>query len=1153
MRIERLDLTRYGHFTDRAIDFGGTDQGRPDFHIIHGPNEAGKSTLFSAWLDLLYGIDSRTAYNFLHDYKTMRIGATLATATGSRRLTRIKKPTASLLDENDQPLSETVLAAELGGLDRDAYKTMFSLDETSLKNGGEAILESKGDLGQLLFSASAGLSDLARRLDMLRAETDAFHRFRAQKTLLADLKRRLDELKDARDAIDFAAADHARLVAERDRAKALHDEVGLRRAAARVRLDRAGRRLAALPQQARLEDLRRALAEIDPPPAPPANWTGEIPQMRRREVELSTGMARLERDIAEIRAALAAGPARDPILDAAGEIEDLAGLAGRALSEEDDLPNRHAEREMAGRQIAGRLRRLGRDPDDNPRPLLLPARTLGALKGLIADHSAIMQRLDTARREVEAAEAARDEARETLARQSGMTAEPASDALAALSEHLAAIRAVDHAERSMRAEQALEAARGQLDRRLPGLAPWTGDVDALGRLVAPAPAVLADLGRRLAETVSAVGRADTEREGLRVEIAGLEAERAAVATMPGMVSDDDARDSRAGREAAWTAHRTQLDATSADRFRQVLDADDRVADQRLAQFADVARLRALDQALARIRARKQVADEVQAAHAAAGLAIRKELAALVGRVCPLLPADIELAAFEGWCAALVDAQATLDLLRRAESDSRAAAAALEGARRRLCEVMAVCGLEPGPDDTLERMAGRARALIDTFARREGLAVACRDREIELERRKAAGAAADDAAEVWRQGWIDACAGTWLSDEGTLPSAAEMEEILDVLRALETDLDARDGIIDRIGKMERDIAAFAEAVARLTLRFGPDGGETPRRAYQQLTKRLASAGAEDDRRRQETVRLHRLEAEHADLAAERAALGERIAAMAAHFGVGSFVEVEEKLALIARADALGDDIEAASDALVQALGVATAAELQAELAQSDRTAVETEIETLRPECDALDEEAARAYAAWSSARERLSALGSDDAVARLAEERRTVLLEIEDGARRYLELRLGAIATDQALRLYRDRHRSSMMTRASEAFVRIAPTYTSLSTHRDGQRETLVAIGADGSSKEAGDLSKGTQFQLYLALRVAGYQEHAATRPPVPFIADDIMESFDETRSAEALTQLSIMARSGQVIYLTHHLHICDIAQAICPTVTLHTL
>ena len=53
MRLDRLDLTRYGRFTDVRLDFPPPAPDAPDLHVIFGPNEAGKSTLFSAWLDLL--------------------------------------------------------------------------------------------------------------------------------------------------------------------------------------------------------------------------------------------------------------------------------------------------------------------------------------------------------------------------------------------------------------------------------------------------------------------------------------------------------------------------------------------------------------------------------------------------------------------------------------------------------------------------------------------------------------------------------------------------------------------------------------------------------------------------------------------------------------------------------------------------------------------------------------------------------------------------------------------------------------------------------------------------------------------------------------------------------------------------------------------
>ena len=104
MRLRRLDLTRFGHFTDFSLDFGAHEPGKADLHIIFGPNEAGKTTAFEAYLDLLFGIPARSQYNFLHDYDNMRIGACLEIDGVERELVRIKKRQNDLLDANGNPV-----------------------------------------------------------------------------------------------------------------------------------------------------------------------------------------------------------------------------------------------------------------------------------------------------------------------------------------------------------------------------------------------------------------------------------------------------------------------------------------------------------------------------------------------------------------------------------------------------------------------------------------------------------------------------------------------------------------------------------------------------------------------------------------------------------------------------------------------------------------------------------------------------------------------------------------------------------------------------------------------------------------------------------------------------------------------------------------
>jgi chromosome segregation protein len=51
-----------------------------------------------------------------------------------------------------------------------------------------------------------------------------------------------------------------------------------------------------------------------------------------------------------------------------------------------------------------------------------------------------------------------------------------------------------------------------------------------------------------------------------------------------------------------------------------------------------------------------------------------------------------------------------------------------------------------------------------------------------------------------------------------------------------------------------------------------------------------------------------------------------------------------------------------------------------------------------------------------------------------------------------------------------------------------------------------------------------------------------TAEPLPFIADDLLASFDEPRTAQALDLLAAFGRDRQVILFTHHAHVADIAR-----------
>jgi uncharacterized protein YhaN len=74
------------------------------------------------------------------------------------------------------------------------------------------------------------------------------------------------------------------------------------------------------------------------------------------------------------------------------------------------------------------------------------------------------------------------------------------------------------------------------------------------------------------------------------------------------------------------------------------------------------------------------------------------------------------------------------------------------------------------------------------------------------------------------------------------------------------------------------------------------------------------------------------------------------------------------------------------------------------------------------------------------------------------------------------------------------------------------------------------------------MSKGTRFQLYLALRVAGYKQYVSDDMILPFVADDIMETFDNHRTLAALRLMGEISNTGQALYFTHHEHVVGIAK-----------
>ena len=72
MRIAEFTLERYGRFQDHRLTMPKRDQ---DFHLVYGPNEAGKTTTLCALADLLFGFEHRVAHAYRFPAPALRVSA----------------------------------------------------------------------------------------------------------------------------------------------------------------------------------------------------------------------------------------------------------------------------------------------------------------------------------------------------------------------------------------------------------------------------------------------------------------------------------------------------------------------------------------------------------------------------------------------------------------------------------------------------------------------------------------------------------------------------------------------------------------------------------------------------------------------------------------------------------------------------------------------------------------------------------------------------------------------------------------------------------------------------------------------------------------------------------------------------------------------
>src|SRR5262245_31494279 len=201
MRIDRLDLIAFGPFTDAVLDLSGGSEG---LHLVYGPNEAGKSSALRAIHRFFGGFPHQTADDFVHNYKQLKVGMVLRAGDGSaHELVRRKGTKNDLLGPDGRAFDDpdARLALVLGGVAPREFLRKFVIDHDELVAGGRDVVDGRGDLGQVLFSAGSGLAGLGAVRKALDEEAERLYKPRGTNptinAALNALKEAQDRKKDA--------------------------------------------------------------------------------------------------------------------------------------------------------------------------------------------------------------------------------------------------------------------------------------------------------------------------------------------------------------------------------------------------------------------------------------------------------------------------------------------------------------------------------------------------------------------------------------------------------------------------------------------------------------------------------------------------------------------------------------------------------------------------------------------------------------------------------------------------------------------------------------------------------------------------------------------------------------------------------------------
>ncbi|NKN32494.1 YhaN family protein [Marichromatium bheemlicum] len=1153
MRLLRLELRAFGPFTDRVLDLSAGEAG---LHLVYGHNEAGKSSALRALHGLFYGIPERTRDDFCHPARALRIGAVLVSAAGERLYcVRRKGRKHTLLDAHGEPLEEASLQRLLGGVDAGGFARLFGIDHETLVSGGRTLLEERGREAEALFGSGLGRVAVHRVLSELDEAAAALFRPRGRKPLInAALSARADLQRRQRE-VELSVHDWQQACAERD---AAHQAL--------VTLDR--ERDQVLRERARLERIRRTradlelrrgvlarLAELGERLHLPEDFAARRHQAETQRIRAIESRELVSARLATLEQALAGIVVDDRVLAAGAELAALRERLGSHRKAAADRSMLVARRDALQARVVERVARVDAEA------AATPTEALHDWLDVRRRVNALGERRETLWGERQRARLARDRAEQTLVeceRQLAACDPPRSSTSLELAlDQARGAGGLDAELAELAAEaRALEQHCATARARLNG---WELEVEALLKVPLPEPETLEHWVARAEALDQEQQRLHERRQRCEQEANTIAAELRTLEGDGEVPSEAALLAMRETREEHWAALKAyqgsmqqETGRALASRFEQALRDADTLADRLRRESDRVQRYQSLqrrDEACAHERAAcRDVADELEAAaedFETAWQALWRECA--LAR--PLPPRQMR-----AWLNQALRLREQVERWVAVRNQRQALEQRRHECLGLLRKVLSALGeTPPAEHEGINLWIGESTRVLDRLHHQAHIHAACISALSEARQAREHARSGAEQAErewsVWARDWGEAMTRIGLAIH-CLPAEAQ-EHLAELAEALQ---DAREaaGFQTRIDDIDTDAQHFVAELRARVAHLAPDLVDAPvELALETLDTRLEHMRAQQERhdelQRQHDEAQRQLEMATGALRGAEAQLAD-LCNQAGCREADELAGVEERARLQRE---LEQQLEAIEVRLLEA-GDGLALERLENEAGAEDIAGEALLETLaqieRRLDETLDPERERRLAVRVEAEHRLAAMDGTDTAASVAEEIAGIDAQLHDQCARYLRYRLAARVLRETIERFRRSHRDPILARTAEAFTRLTcGAFSGVeSDFGDDDQAVLVGIRDNGERVRVEAMSTGTRDQLYLALRLAGLEHHLGQAEPLPFIVDDILVQFDDTRARATLETLALFSDQTQVILFTHHQHLLELAQSVDP-------